>query len=226
MVSVPVKAAATVILLRDAPAGVETLLLRRQGNLAFAGGQWVFPGGRIDDADYQDDKTNLIAAARRAAAREAYEEAGLKLDATGFEYIAHWTTPAAEKNKRRYATWFFAAEFNGSKAVTVDHGEIEEHRWVTPAQALTAQRQKIVEMMPPTFATLTEIAHCATAAEALGVFRQRPVIEILPKMCREPAGRCLLYPGDAGYERADPAIAGPRHRTSISADGWRYERSL
>ena len=44
--------AATVVLLRDTPDGVETLMLRRDTELAFAGGAWVFPGGRIDPEDY------------------------------------------------------------------------------------------------------------------------------------------------------------------------------
>ena len=46
--------AATVVLLRDGDDGVETLMLRRDTNLAFAGGAWVFPGGRIDPDDYPE----------------------------------------------------------------------------------------------------------------------------------------------------------------------------
>ncbi|MGB6059129.1 MAG: NUDIX domain-containing protein [Microthrixaceae bacterium] len=46
--------AATVVVLRDGPAGVETLMLRRDGKLAFAGGMWVFPGGRLDPGDFLD----------------------------------------------------------------------------------------------------------------------------------------------------------------------------
>jgi len=69
--------AATVVLLRDSAAGLETLLLRRNSQIAF-GGMWVFPGGRVDDGDRAglapDDG---LGAARRAAIREAQEEAGL-----------------------------------------------------------------------------------------------------------------------------------------------------
>ena len=43
--------AATVLLLRDGPSGVEVYLQRRPRRLGFAGGLWVFPGGRVDDAD-------------------------------------------------------------------------------------------------------------------------------------------------------------------------------
>ena len=43
-------AAATVILVRDADSGIETLMLHRNSKIAFCG-MWVFPGGRVDDAD-------------------------------------------------------------------------------------------------------------------------------------------------------------------------------
>ena len=46
--------AATVVVLRDAPHGPETLLLRRHGRSGFAAGAWVFPGGRVDDADREE----------------------------------------------------------------------------------------------------------------------------------------------------------------------------
>ena len=46
----PAVPAATVVVLRDAPSGVEVLMLRKSSRIAF-GGMWVFPGGRIDAAD-------------------------------------------------------------------------------------------------------------------------------------------------------------------------------
>ncbi|UJR79251.1 NUDIX hydrolase [Sandaracinus amylolyticus] len=47
----PPRAAATVILLRDAPDGLEVFLVRRTKGAAFMGGAYVFPGGKLDDAD-------------------------------------------------------------------------------------------------------------------------------------------------------------------------------
>ena len=49
-VAVP-RDAATVILLRQSGAGLQSLLLQRRASMAFAGGEWVFPGGAIDPAD-------------------------------------------------------------------------------------------------------------------------------------------------------------------------------
>ena len=50
--TVPVKPAATVLLIRDAVAGgIEVFMLRRTFTAAFASGMFVFPGGKVDDVD-------------------------------------------------------------------------------------------------------------------------------------------------------------------------------
>lgn len=86
--SVPLvpRPAATLILLRDAPAGPEVLLLQRTQTAVFLGGAYVFPGGSLDAAD------SALAARVRgfdtgpveppveywiAAVRECFEEAGV-----------------------------------------------------------------------------------------------------------------------------------------------------
>ncbi len=61
--------AATVVLLRDGTDGMETLMLRKNSKIAFAG-MWVFPGGRIDVEDGTDNE-DMEQRARIAAAREA-----------------------------------------------------------------------------------------------------------------------------------------------------------
>lgn len=52
VVTTPPRASATVVLLRDDPsAGLEVFLLRRHTASAVLGGAYVFPGGKLDDAD-------------------------------------------------------------------------------------------------------------------------------------------------------------------------------
>lgn len=77
---VPVRPAATVMLLRDTGSGLEVFMLRRTVNAAFAGGMYVFPGGRVDDSDGEGDEAFVV-----AAIRECFEEAGvlLAVDAEG-----------------------------------------------------------------------------------------------------------------------------------------------
>ena len=66
-------------------------MLKKNSKLAF-GGMWVFPGGRIDDAD-REGVPDIEAAARRAAVREALEEAALVVDEDSLAFISHWTPP-------------------------------------------------------------------------------------------------------------------------------------
>jgi recombination protein RecT len=80
-------AAATMLLLRDTPAGIEVLMTRRSPTASFAPNAYVFPGGRIDEAD---TAAHRIATRRRtqsraqltqaiAAIRESFEELGVLL---------------------------------------------------------------------------------------------------------------------------------------------------
>lgn len=58
--TVPVKPAATVLLVRDADGGgIEVFMLRRTFNAAFASGMFVFPGGKVDDVDGIGEIANL-----------------------------------------------------------------------------------------------------------------------------------------------------------------------
>ncbi len=87
--------AATIIIYRDCPeAGPPQILITvRSRNMAFAGGMAVFPGGRVDPADFElgtqvsADMAGSIspdeAAHQIAAIRETLEETGLALGLSG-----------------------------------------------------------------------------------------------------------------------------------------------
>jgi 8-oxo-dGTP pyrophosphatase MutT (NUDIX family) len=97
---VPIRPAATVMLVRDAPDGpdgIEVFMMRRTGRAAFGAGMYVFPGGRVDGGDADDGAERFCrglddAAASEqlgvdegglaywlAAVRECFEEAGVLL---------------------------------------------------------------------------------------------------------------------------------------------------
>ena len=72
--------AATLIVVRERADGPpELLMVERAQDMAFAGGAWVFPGGRIDGADVKFASSLVIedGAARVAAIREAIEETAI-----------------------------------------------------------------------------------------------------------------------------------------------------
>jgi 8-oxo-dGTP pyrophosphatase MutT (NUDIX family) len=51
----PPRDAATVIMLRDTPQGMEVFLVKRHGLSDVLGGAYVFPGGKLDDSDARLD---------------------------------------------------------------------------------------------------------------------------------------------------------------------------
>jgi 8-oxo-dGTP pyrophosphatase MutT (NUDIX family) len=82
--------AATILLLRDRPAGLEVFMVVRHHAIDFAGGALVFPGGRVEEADFElaarpedcpnPDGLDIDALAFRVAAiRETFEECGVLL---------------------------------------------------------------------------------------------------------------------------------------------------
>lgn len=220
--TVPTIPAATVVPLRDGPDGLETLMLRRSSNLAFAGGMWVWPGGRVDEVDQLPGRADdQEAAARRAAVREAREEAGLVLDEHDLVWFAHWTPPPVRM--RRFATWFFATRCPETD-VAVDGGEIEEHRWITPAEAMTRRNALEIELAPPTWITLEQLRPYRTVSEALTALAARPAEHFATRFAQVDGGAVALYHGDAGYESSDATVEGPRHRLWMLESGWRYER--
>jgi 8-oxo-dGTP pyrophosphatase MutT (NUDIX family) len=80
--TVPIRDAATVVLLRDGADGIEAWLLTRVAQMAFAAGMTVFPGGRVEDADAElpwADTPPVDAAFAGAAVRETFEETGVLL---------------------------------------------------------------------------------------------------------------------------------------------------
>lgn len=70
--------AATLIVVREPGSGPpELLMVERAQGMVFAGGAWVFPGGRIDKADERLAASSGLDAARVAAIREGIEETAI-----------------------------------------------------------------------------------------------------------------------------------------------------
>jgi 8-oxo-dGTP pyrophosphatase MutT (NUDIX family) len=223
----PAVPAATVVLLRDGPAGLETLMLRRARSLAFAAGAWVFPGGRIDPPDYPGGEVAgapaaLEVAARNAAVRETREEAGLVLDRDALVPFAHWTPGG--KTERRFATWFFMAPAPAG-AVVVDGREIREHRWIRPEDALARHAAGEVELIVPTWVTLHDLADESSVAGALASAAALPHRVYVTRITPVDGGRASLWEGDVAYDDLDTTKPGPRRRLLMLETGWRLERS-
>ncbi|MGV3760634.1 MAG: NUDIX hydrolase [Actinomycetota bacterium] len=214
--------AATVVLLRDGAHGLETLMLHRSSKVAF-GGMWVFPGGRVDLGDHRPEDVDDEAPARRAAAREAAEECGLVIEPDEVVPFSHWTPPAI--TPRRYATWFFVARASAGD-VLVDGGEIHDHAWLSPTEVLHRRERGEVDLAPPTYVTLADLAdHGDVEAVLADAATRRPVPRYETRWAGVEGGAVAMWEGDAGYDDEDPDAAGPRHRLWMLDDGWHLERT-
>ena len=215
--------AATVVLVRDTDNGMEALMLKKNSKIAF-GGMWVFPGGKIDEEDHGDDRDSL-ATARFAAARETEEEAGITTSPDEFVYFAHWTPPAS--TPRRYATWFFASKVTTDQAIRIDGGEILEHEWMNPADALKRHAAGEIDLAPPTWITLYSLSLYPSADIALAVFAARPEkVYETRVLLREDGIRVTTWSGDAGYESKDADESGNRHRLVLDPKGFEFQNTV
>jgi 8-oxo-dGTP pyrophosphatase MutT (NUDIX family) len=222
--------ASTTVLVRDGHDGVEVLLARRNTKLFFAGGAWVFPGGRIDPEDHEgevvtdDDDPRMLQAARTASAREALEEVGAVIDAESLVWLSHWTPPM--EAPRRFSTWFFMAPAPEHIAgLEADGGEIHELAWMRPFDAMRGRNEGEIELIPPTFITLAILDRFTTAEEALEHYRTYPPEHFVTKFASDDGDMVALYEGDAGYESGDATTPGIRHRLRMGAGEWSYERT-
>ncbi|MEH6604392.1 MAG: hypothetical protein V7711_02335, partial [Pseudomonadales bacterium] len=110
--------------------------------------------------------------------------------------------------------------------VTVDGGEITDHRWLSPDRALQVHRAGEVSLMPPTYITLLELASASSVAGALEAYTQRGMRHYLPHVTKDGDAMCFLYQGDAGYEQVDPSVPGARHRTLMTSAGYDFQSTL
>ncbi|MBI1352227.1 MAG: NUDIX domain-containing protein [Actinomycetales bacterium] len=208
-----VRSAATVVLLRDGESGLETYLLRRVSTMAFAPRMHVFPGGRVDDRDYEvvveftsGDAEALalrgstdvpgIRALYACAVRETLEEAGIELvavdpggrlviDPAELPLIDHWVTPEVEGH--RYDVRFFAARVTSGQAI-LSTTEADEAVWMRPDDALTAFRDGFLPMLPPTEAVLRHLSGFASAADVVSHAPTRTIVPLMPRRELRPDG--------------------------------------
>jgi 8-oxo-dGTP pyrophosphatase MutT (NUDIX family) len=199
---------------------METLLLKRNKALLFAGGLWVFPGGAVDPEDIEVAGGDLTKASRIAAAREAREEAGLSPHLEDMVMLSHWTTPMVEP--KRFSTWIYAAPLLADEDVLIDGGEIHDARWVGVRNAVAEHEAGELGMLPPTYVTLCGLARYDSVAQMVAEERDSAAPEVFPVFAREGKQPTVMFRGDAGYESGDISAPGPRHRATLSDKHWEY----
>ena len=200
-------------------------MLRRDTELAFAGGAWVFPGGRIDPEDYpggvlSTTPTRVFEAARHAAVREAMEEAGLVVDPDGLVWFAHWTPPtvrARSGGSRPGSSWPVrprarSPSTTARSATTSGSGRPTRCAGATPARSSSSR---------PPGSRCTRSASTGPVDDLLAGWRPRSRTSTSRTSGRVDGVMVSMWAGRRRLRRRRPSKPGPRHRLLMGDDGWR-----
>ena len=220
--------AATVLLVRDGPEGLQVFMVVRHHKIEFASGALVFPGGKVEPEDRALAGDDVDGIARVAAIRETYEECGVmlarargggplavstlpfreRLAAEDLEpaldaltLFAHWITPPILP--KRFDTRFYIVEAPADQLAAHDGGEAVDSVWIEPQRALAEGRQGLRTLVLPTRLNLELLAVSATAKAAVEAAGSRVVKPIEPIATKTASGYRLSLPLDAGYGATD-----------------------
>lgn len=199
--------AASLILMRDRRSGPpDILIVRRGAALVFAAGAYVFPGGRVDPADFAAAERQVGVAdsaeraARIAAVRETQEETGIAAAAEVADLVpfARWMPPV--EAPRRFDTRFYLARARDDGAAPLADGIESDAAFWASAQAVlddcAAGRGRAIF---PTRRLLERLAQFGSFAAACEQAMRLPDRIIAPWVEQRPDGAWLCIPPDAGY---------------------------
>jgi 8-oxo-dGTP pyrophosphatase MutT (NUDIX family) len=117
--------AAAVALVRDTGGGIEVYLNKRPAHFRYYPGAFVFPGGRVDEADGD---------IRITACREVREEIGVEINSDGLSLLRDiLTNPKAGPV---YHMKTFAYEIIGEMPTTLNREEVDGEIWIGAKEVL------------------------------------------------------------------------------------------
>ena len=160
--------AATLVAWRRGAEGIEVLMGRRASRHRFVPGHYVFPGGRVDRADYgaaarsplrkdvlerlcDSCRPRLAHALAVAAARETWEETGLALgeasapDLAALDYVLRAITPP--ESPIRFHARFFAVEAEKLSGKLEGNGELLDLAWRPVVECLRLPIVDVTEFL-------------------------------------------------------------------------------
>jgi len=201
-----IRPAASAVVGRDGPEGLEVLVLERGASSRFLPGYVAFPGGSTDLEDEQHALRWFGTAqeSRRACpVRELVEEVSLVLTAGGLgpgdalsavdaappstkqlENIAHWVAPP--EVPVRFDARYFAVRAPAGLEPVPDGSETAAAWWVSPRRLLEHWREQRRLLFWPTFVTIEALATCGSVDDlfALRIDTREPYDDELERLPR------------------------------------------
>ena len=163
------------------------MILRHEGS-SFVPNAWVFPGGAVEP---EDGPPQEIETMRRTAARELFEETGIRI--TGeLVWTSRWITPAGMP--KRFDTWFFLAAADRQAEVRLQESEAVDFVWIAPEEALRRHAAGELPMVFPTVKTLEAISGYGRRDDLLQSRRGVTIEAVQPVLVVEGDRRKIVLP--------------------------------
>ncbi|WP_324787104.1 NUDIX hydrolase [Streptomyces sp. H51] len=165
--------------------------------------------GDTTGPDWEADRAALVA--RELSFAEFLDRRGLVLRSDLLGAWTRWITPEFEP--RRYDTFFFVAALPHGQRTRNASTEADRTVWIRPEQAASSYDRGELLMMPPTIATLRQLAPYATAAEALAAAPGRDLTPVLARARLLDGGIELSWPGHDEFTKHIPSGLPADHTT-------------
>ncbi|MEU3513050.1 NUDIX hydrolase [Streptomyces longwoodensis] len=156
--------------------------------------------GDTTGPDWEADRAALVA--RELSFAQFLERRGLVLRSDLLGAWTRWITPEFES--RRYDTWFFVAALPAGQRTRNASTEADRTVWIRPSEAAASYDRGELVMMPPTIATLRQLAPYGSAAEALAAAPARDLTPVLARARLEGDEVVLSWPGHDEFTRHVP----------------------
>jgi len=201
------------------------LLLKRSSRISF-GGHWAFPGGIVEKEDIPANQSAFtMEAAKNASIRETKEECSLDIENDVIPY-SYWETPP--NYKKRFGAWYFLTPLESdSQPITMQKSEVDDYQWVTPAEALSQFERQKIQLPPPTYITLIQLARYPSFDALRAKFsKTKEIARFKPTQYKYEEGIVTVHKDDIAYTSGNLEQSGARHRLWMPHSGkWRYEKN-
>jgi len=136
------------------------------------------------DDEWEADRARVAASSKAFA--DVLTRRGLRLDPGLLPLWTHWVTPEIES--KRYDVRFFVAAVPPGQSVADVSGEADHVHWISPREALQDYARGALPMLPPTVATLADLASLPDIAAVLSSAPTRDVRPLMPRPRLDDSG--------------------------------------